>query len=1053
MILANQTSDPSPGLGAAGEGALVQAVDLTTRKKELQACVKSIRSVDSQIKELQANNSPENDERLKDTFSLMSSLYATVILGYYDVVRSLYRSWDVHGGLWKTCFYKKIDDFRGSIKECNSAIKKLSREPANSDGKLDRAKHKLVRLVSSFSTFLIESTTFYQDLMINLEAKLNSVSSSNDDDAEGSEVNDQKSREELRHHVYKCLLFLGDLARYAAQNEDGKEKNFSVALRYYERAAFVNPDSGNPHNQMAVLAGYSSAECVAVFHYCRSILSKNPFTGGHENLVILFNKVKRQHDAWLESEDAFDTLDSEAGFGKRKSKEASKVNRVKAFLLRFTHLHGVLYERATTSSSGGYGAADANNNSKQQQQASGESERSGGTPSSSPGGAGESAGGRCSVHGTLASTHELMSEFEDLLVAAVFSDSLLMKMLVMCMFSIHINVPSSLATAATAEDGMADGSRNGGSDRNSSKKTASQKNHSPRYTGESVALVVMYEFVKKITMRVRALLQQPLPVVAPSGKGGKNKSNGNNNNNNAQGGWDSTAKTSTYIYRLIPVLNVFCDWVGENNQYLISCQASLNGHGRSNQTLYADDALIEAEGKSRSAMRNAMCTLATAMEQWSEGGSGSGAGANNNQGGKPKLWRPPAGSSNAGGNNNEVYKQPLKEHVELRGFLPMTTLYETYFTVNGESSSSSRQQQQQGVSVLPPVVSEEAAKERRVKTFRSFVKNSVAPCAQREVVEAEGRRLRQEQEKKAASRMDQHQHTGSGTRQSKKRERGGGPGQSPLSPHATNSARGSGGASEEEETGPDSDPPASFHYSPPSSGLGEGEGDTMETEEIVRVVVQSDGNNSNSRSELCDETESVLGEEVVFKPRSSKRGGSQKSSGNHSPISVADSQQNPHGHGVGFLLGRAEPGLAAVLGGQGQGQSSEQYQEPWGAPQACQEFLGEASWWSNTQLQQPQQQDPFSALGGDPAVAGLFGGVESSLAGLSLLQRVQEASSLWMGQLGDEDVEDLGGLVLPPPPPPGLQHVSSFGAGPPAAANYTSVDRSYTANPFLRNNN
>ena len=152
---------------------------------------------------------------------------------------------------------------------------------------LDKVQHKLLRLVTSFSKFLNESSTYYQDLLVKLES-LCSPSKNLED----------TNRSELQRHIYRCLLYLGDLARYSEQNTDRKIKDFGIAQRYYERAAFVAPHSGNPHNQLAVLAGYSSAECVAVFYYFRSILAKSPFTGGYENLDILFRKVAKQYNIW-----------------------------------------------------------------------------------------------------------------------------------------------------------------------------------------------------------------------------------------------------------------------------------------------------------------------------------------------------------------------------------------------------------------------------------------------------------------------------------------------------------------------------------------------------------------------------------------------------------------------------------------------------------------------------------------------------------------------------------------------------------------------------------
>ena len=250
--------------------------------------VKSIRTLDAERKDSESEKkTKEAAERIKVIYGKMQHLYSVVVLNFYDVTPNHYKSWDVHNTLWKTCFYNLIEDFRSDItKECHSLTKKLQKKEDTGENAsaLEKVQHQLLRLVTSFSKFLSDSSGYYQDLMLKLESIVNS-----------SKTLDEKNKSELSRHIYRCLLYLGDLARYSEQNTDKKEKDFGTALRYYERAAFVAPQSGNPHNQLAVLAGYSSAECVAVYYF-RSILAKIPFTGGFENLDILFNKVAKLHE-------------------------------------------------------------------------------------------------------------------------------------------------------------------------------------------------------------------------------------------------------------------------------------------------------------------------------------------------------------------------------------------------------------------------------------------------------------------------------------------------------------------------------------------------------------------------------------------------------------------------------------------------------------------------------------------------------------------------------------------------------------------------------------
>ena len=50
--------------------------------------------------------------------------------------------------------------------------------------------------------------------------------------------------------MHKCLLYLGDLARYREMYQDKEGKDFAEAQRYYERAALIDPGSGNAQNQV-----------------------------------------------------------------------------------------------------------------------------------------------------------------------------------------------------------------------------------------------------------------------------------------------------------------------------------------------------------------------------------------------------------------------------------------------------------------------------------------------------------------------------------------------------------------------------------------------------------------------------------------------------------------------------------------------------------------------------------------------------------------------------------------------------------------------------------
>ncbi|CAM9960132.1 unnamed protein product, partial [Choristocarpus tenellus] len=90
--------------------------------------------------------------------------------------------------------------------------------------------------------------------------------------------------------VNRCLIFLGDLCRYQELHGESSTKDWTGTERFYHQALSVLPTSGNPHNQLAVVATYTNAECVAVYRYCRSLMILHPFHTARENLMLLYEK-------------------------------------------------------------------------------------------------------------------------------------------------------------------------------------------------------------------------------------------------------------------------------------------------------------------------------------------------------------------------------------------------------------------------------------------------------------------------------------------------------------------------------------------------------------------------------------------------------------------------------------------------------------------------------------------------------------------------------------------------------------------------------------------
>jgi hypothetical protein len=109
---------------------------------------------------------------------------------------------------------------------------------------------------------------------------------------------------ELKTHVlqscHNTLIQLGDLSRYReTEIGDEKDRNWGPAIGYYGLAAEIYPDSGRPHNQLAVVAREDGSHFRAVYHIYRSLASNPPFPQAQPNLELEFRRIL---NAWEKGE-------------------------------------------------------------------------------------------------------------------------------------------------------------------------------------------------------------------------------------------------------------------------------------------------------------------------------------------------------------------------------------------------------------------------------------------------------------------------------------------------------------------------------------------------------------------------------------------------------------------------------------------------------------------------------------------------------------------------------------------------------------------------------
>ncbi|CAJ1964519.1 unnamed protein product [Sphenostylis stenocarpa] len=197
-----------------------------------------------------------------------------------------YALWQLH--------YKRIEEFRAYFSGAS-----LSSTSANSSQGVKGGParpDRITKIRLQFKTFLSEATGFYHDLITKIRAKYG-LPLGYFEDSENRIVmeKDGKKSAEMKKGLvacHRCLIYLGDLARYKGMYGEGDSKNreYTAASSYYLQAASLWPSSGNPHHQLALLASYSGDMLVTIYRYFRSLAVDSPFITARENLIVAFEK-------------------------------------------------------------------------------------------------------------------------------------------------------------------------------------------------------------------------------------------------------------------------------------------------------------------------------------------------------------------------------------------------------------------------------------------------------------------------------------------------------------------------------------------------------------------------------------------------------------------------------------------------------------------------------------------------------------------------------------------------------------------------------------------
>lgn len=402
---------------------------------------------EKRIKQYSDEDSKKYKDQISSCLSQLRSLYRNVLLNCSSYLMA--ENKDIDGSMWKTCFYKRIEEYRTKIRKYNSHVSTaIEKQKAQLPFPytVDQLQAHVASLVTSLTTFLSDSMVFYQSFIAEIEGTLVDVMKGPNTEPDSAapvikprasgdaSIREESSSRSLllvsfkRRCIHRCLLYLGDLSRYKELYSSSMTRSYGEAEKYYERAAMLNPTAGNAQNQLAVLATYEEKQCIAIYHYCRSIMVDTPFSGGFDNLSILFTKNKKAYDALLEQQRVEGNAARQQPLG--MSRKNQELEKTKSFLTKFVRCHGTLFEVSTQmhASFEKMGAAPASSSSS--------------SSSSSVNTEGIEAASGAVLSGQQQEEFDLLvadmlDELDKQLASACFGDALLVRFLIICIFSVH----------------------------------------------------------------------------------------------------------------------------------------------------------------------------------------------------------------------------------------------------------------------------------------------------------------------------------------------------------------------------------------------------------------------------------------------------------------------------------------------------------------------------------------------------------------------------------------------------------------------------------------
>ena len=362
--------------------------------------LKKVDNLETQLSHLPAKKADDQASRLR---MRLCEVLSDIILT--DPLFSLKH--DCIGRLWRSCFYSPIGTLR-------SRISREKRKKGPNVAKLEK----------SLNHFLSEAITLYDYLMGQYHSKLLQAdptgmsltpSQSQQSQSQQSLADSQPTASQdpagVVPGLFRMYIHVGDLYRY--------QSNYGQAQTFYGKASKLAPGSGNPYNQLAVVAQLKDTAAplntVALYWYARSLLTTHePFEISKANLARLFqsnrdwfHKQPRPPNDVLKPANA---TDGNHHHGGRDMAKAQRTVASRHFLSQFVDLHYSFFQGIHTSSNKNNSGPAKNDKNDQD------------NPS-------------LSDDDVVRQMEAILGPFAVLLRASAFGDALLCKMVAICAFS------------------------------------------------------------------------------------------------------------------------------------------------------------------------------------------------------------------------------------------------------------------------------------------------------------------------------------------------------------------------------------------------------------------------------------------------------------------------------------------------------------------------------------------------------------------------------------------------------------------------------------------